>query len=268
MIADVGTKSALNAGSVPLAAIMVRKSARVGHRLTDEARIRAASLWAGPAGALSGVAAAHLHGMLARCPPAVRVTVPARVRRRPTPGVTLRRRDLDPSDVEVVDDIRVTAGPLTALETALALPVGSAFLDRALQRHIRFAAVRRAYHRTMGARGWSRVGLLIAAAADRAESEAERRFLALLRDSGITGWVLGLETPAGEVDVAFPLARVAVEVDGWAWHVDVDRFRADRRKQNALVLDGWTLLRFTWHDLVNRPDAVVAQLRAALRHAA
>ncbi|MCE0766275.1 endonuclease domain-containing protein [Pseudonocardia kujensis] len=120
----------------------------------------------------------------------------------------------------------------------------------------------------MGARGWSRAGRLNAAAADRAESEAERRFRALLRGAGITGWVLGLETPAREVDVAFPLARVAVEVDGWAWHVDVDRFRADRRKQNALVLAGWNLLRFTWHDLVNRPDAAVAQLRAALRLAA
>ncbi|MFR9804631.1 DUF559 domain-containing protein [Pseudonocardia sp. RS010] len=239
-----------------------------GHRRGDEARIRAASLWAGPTGALSGATAAHLHGMLARCPPMVQVTVPARLRRRPTPGITLRRRDLAPADVEVVEGIRATAAPLTALETALALPDGSAFLDRALQRHVRFAAVLRAYHRNMGARGWKRTGRLIAAAADRAESEAERRFLALLRTAGITGWVLGLQTPAGEVDVAFPLARVAVEVDGWAWHVDVERFRADRRKQNALVIDGWTLLRFTWHDLVNRPEAVVAQLRTALRRAA
>lgn len=239
-----------------------------GHRRGDEARIRAASLWAAPAGTLSGAAAAHLHGMLARCPPTVQVTVPARLRRRPTPGVTLRRRDLDPADVDVVDGIRVTAAPLTALETALALPDGSAFLDRALQRHVRFAAVYRTYHRNMGARGWLQAGRLIAAAADGAESQAERRFLTLLRRGGITGWVLGLATPAGEVDVAFPLARVAVEVDGWAWHVDVDRFRADRRKQNALMLDGWVLLRFTWHDLVHRPDAVVAQLRAALRRAA
>lgn len=149
-------------------------------------------------------------------PATAEVTVPARLRRRPTPGISLRRRDLDAADVEIVEGLRVTAAPLTALETALALPDGSAFLDRALQRHVRFAAVHRAYHRNMGARGWSRAGRLIAAAADRAESEAERRFLALLRGGGFPGWVLGLATPAGEVDVAFPLARVAVEVDGWA----------------------------------------------------
>ena len=29
-----------------------------------------------------------------------------------------------------------------------------------------------------------------------------------------------------------------MEVDGWAWHVDAERFRADRRKQNALVRAG------------------------------
>ncbi|MGE3286718.1 MAG: hypothetical protein AB7J32_11545 [Pseudonocardia sp.] len=43
--------------------------------------------------------------------------------------------------------------------------------------------------------------------------------------------------------------RIAVDVDGLAWQVDVDRFRADRRKLNALVAAGRLVLRFTWHDL-------------------
>jgi hypothetical protein len=30
---------------------------------------------------------------------------------------------------------------------------------------------------------------------------------------------------------------------------------------DALVLAGWTSLRFTWHDLTNRPGAVVAEIR-------
>jgi len=57
---------------------------------------------------------------------------------------------------------------------------------------------------------------------------------------------------------------LAVEIDGWAWHMGVDRFRADRHKGNALVRARWDLLRFTWHDLTNRPDYVVAEIRAAL----
>ena len=63
-------------------------------------------------------------------------------------------------------------------------------------------------------------------------------------------------------------ARLAVEVDGWAWQMDVERFRADRHKGNALVRARWTLLRFTWHDLTHRPDYVVAEIRAALLAAA
>jgi hypothetical protein len=34
-------------------------------------------------------------------------------------------------------------------------------------------------------------------------------------------------------------------VDGWAWHVDPERFRNDRRKGNYITCCGWDLLRFT-----------------------
>ena len=43
-----------------------------------------------------------------------------------------------------------------------------------------------------------------------------------------------------------------------------DRFVDDRRRQNAVVNLHWTVLRFTWHDLVDRPDAVVNEIRTAL----
>ena len=46
--------------------------------------------------------------------------------------------------------------------------------------------------------------------------------------------------------------------------VEVDRFRNDRRKGNAIVRTGWRLLRFTWHDLQTRPDEVVAEILDAL----
>ena len=54
-------------------------------------------------------------------------------------------------------------------------------------------------------------------------------------------------------------------MDGWAWHVDAERFTTDRRKQNALVRAGWDPLRFTWHDLDGRPGEVVAEICATRR---
>ena len=67
------------------------------------------------------------------------------------------------------------------------------------------------------------------------DSAAERLLVRLLRDAGIGGWVLGHPFGPWRIDLAFPQQKVAVEVDSWAWHVDAERFRTDRRKQNALV---------------------------------
>ena len=70
---------------------------------------------------------------------------------------------------------------------AAALPDGSSFLDRALQRHVRFPTLYRAYCRHLGAQGFGRVTELLTAAADRADSAAERLLTGLLRRHGITG---------------------------------------------------------------------------------
>ena len=45
-----------------------------------------------------------------------------------------------------------------------------------------------------------------------------------------------------------------------AYHTDVDRFQRDRSKQNALIALGWTVLRFTWSDLIERPGYVIGLL--------
>jgi very-short-patch-repair endonuclease len=240
-----------------------------GHRRTPEVRVRAAWLWAGgePA-AVTGLAAAHWHGMLEALPARIELTVPSATHRAPPPGVAVRRRDLHDADLTHHRDLWVADRPLAALETAITLPDGSAFLDRALQRFVPFPALYDCYCRNLGRRGWTEAGRLITAAADRADSAAERILKQLLRDAGITGWVVGHRFGPHLLDLAFPARRVAIEVDGWAWHVDVDRFRADRRKGNALTHAGWTLLRFTWHDLVTRPHEVVAEILHALAAAA
>jgi hypothetical protein len=117
-----------------------------GHRPTPEARIRAAWLWAGADAVVTGPSAAYWHHMLEQPPASIDVTVPARAKPRPQPGIRLARRDLYGSDVTECADARVTrvaAPPFAALETAVALPDGSTFLDRVLQRHIRFPALYR-----------------------------------------------------------------------------------------------------------------------------
>jgi len=239
-----------------------------GHRLTDEARVRAAWLWSGEFGVVSGPAAAHWHGLLDRAPREIELTVPGRCKPRGRAGIQVRRRDLAPADVVENSGVRLTALPLTVLETAVVLPAGSVFLDRALQQHVRFPVLYRAYCRNLGRHGSSAATRLLVAAADRADSAAERLLVRILQNAGITGWVLGHPFGPWRIDLAFPREKVAVEVDGWAWHVDAARFRNDRRKQNALVRAGWDPLRFTWHDLDGQPGGVVAEVQATLDAAA
>ncbi len=101
-----------------------------------------------------------------------------------------------------------------------------------------------------------------------ASAESERILHALLRTAGLAGWrpnlAVSISGARYEIDVAFESVMVAVEVDGWAHHSTPERFRADRRKQNALILAGWTVLRFTWADLVERPEYVVSTVVAAV----
>jgi very-short-patch-repair endonuclease len=66
------------------------------------------------------------------------------------------------------------------------------------------------------------------------------------------------------LDLAFPDVLLAIEIDGWAWHGDPERFQRDRRRQNVLVTAGWTVLRFTWADLIERPEHVLATIVHAL----
>lgn len=67
----------------------------------------------------------------------------------------------------------------------------------------------------------------------------------------------------GQVDLAWPDRRVFVEFDGNV-HRERRVFVDDLRRQNLLVLAGWTVLRFTSADVVGRPWHVVATIRAAL----
>lgn len=233
--------------------------------LTDEARVHAATLWMGEPVTLSGIAAAWWHGLWPDPPTVVELTVPVRRCPQARPGTRVRRRDLGDADRVGVRGLWVTSVPLTVLEAAVALrDRGSELLDRALQGRVGLEALHRAHCRNLGRRGAAAAGRLLAAAADRAASGAERKLISLLRSTGIAGWQPHYLVGGYELDLAFPDHRVAVEVDGWAWHHDVGSFRKDRQRQNSVVLAGWTVLRFTWDDLTRRPDQVIAEIRAAL----
>jgi very-short-patch-repair endonuclease len=188
-----------------------------------------------------------------------------------------RSTDLDSSGTVVKAGVPITDPARTILDLGAVVPARKveAALECALGRRLVTVAGLRVVLEAVGRRGRRGTGVLRALlelrsdAAGVTESVLEERMLRLLRDHSLPLPVTQHEVRAGgrllgRVDFAYPLRRVAIEVDGYESHSSLDAFRRDRARQNELVAAGWTVLRFTWHDVVHRPEHVASVLRRVL----
>lgn len=66
-----------------------------------------------------------------------------------------------------------------------------------------------------------------------------------------------------QVDLAYPVHRVAIELDSVRYHLNHESFVADPRRRNALTVAGWTVLSFTWRDYKSRPSTLCDQVATA-----
>lgn len=231
---------------------------------TTAARIRAAVWGHGSHAVAGGLAAAWWLGLTSVEPEIVDVTVPRNSHGRSTTGTRVRRRDLIDEDIWEHRDLRTTGLALTVLEAAAHPRGGAAIIDSALQRRLRLEDLQRAHRRNGRRHGSAAASRLLASAAGGARSEAERLVVQLLRTSGLSGWRVNFPVGRYLVDIAFPEQRIAIEIDGWAFHSDHDSFQRDRRRQNTLALHGWQVLRFTWLDITGSPQRVLAEISAAV----
>ena len=138
-------------------------------------------------------------------------------------------------------------------------------LTRRLVSHAELATV---LARTTHLTGNAQRRRLLEATKAGAMSPAERRLHAILTRAGLTGWLADQPVRDGQgligaADVLFHGERLVIEVDGLAYHGHA-RFQTDRTRQNRLVAAGFTVLRFTWADLVDRPSSVGDQVRRTL----
>ncbi len=230
---------------------------------TTAARIRAAVWGLGATATASGLTAAWWLGLMTTAPDQFEVTVPRNSHGRGKPGVRVRRRDLDEQDVFEDRGVRITGLALTVLEASARRGGGPKIMDSALQRRIGLADLQRAHLRNRGRHGAKIARRLLESAAGGARSEAERLVIQLLRGARMDGWRANVPVGPYVVDIAFPRERVAIEIDGWAFHSDQTAFQNDRTRQNWLALHGWQVLRFTWLDITQHPEQVLAQIQAA-----
>lgn len=98
----------------------------------------------------------------------------------------------------------------------------------------------------------------------RAKSKLERRFIELCERYGIPLPGVNVKVAGFRVDALWHEQRLAVELDSRSAHEADSRVEADRRRDVALRAVGYTVHRYTWHQVTRQPELVVADLRAAL----
>jgi very-short-patch-repair endonuclease len=231
---------------------------------TDAARVRSAVWGYGSQACASGLAAAWWLGLTKFAPDIVEVTVPRNSHGRCHEGSRVRRRQLPEPDVVERRGLRVTSLSLTAVESAVRHGGGPKLMDEALRGHTELRKLWAAHLRNKGRYGSPAARRLLQAADNGTKSAAERLFARLLAKASVKGWKANQKIIGYEVDFFFEEAGLVVEVDGFAFHTDPDAFERDRRKQNALVLAGYQVLRFTWLDLTEYPERVVALVKRAI----
>lgn len=220
-------------------------------------------------GVLAFHTAAELWGMADRPDDVVHVLVPHSRRVSSIDGIRLHRRRRGAEAFVRLGGLPVTARHDTVLDQLGVLHPRDAvtLADRAVQRSwLRAEAVAQRLKDFPGRPGNGQLRRIAARVGDGAASMTERRLHRIMRSVGVRGWVPNYQlweqgSLVAVIDVAIPHLKVAIEVDGMAYHVDVDRFQRDRTRQNQLVDLGWTVLRFTWADVVDRPGYVARAVR-------
>ncbi len=66
------------------------------------------------------------------------------------------------------------------------------------------------------------------------------------------------------IDLAFPIARIAIEADGKAYHSSPEQKAHDRKKNAYLKRKGWTVLRFSGSRIHRDLPGVVKKIKEHL----
>ena len=183
---------------------------------------------------------------------------------RPIPGIA------------VVRGIPVTPPWVTLIHLAASedVPTLARALDDALHRKLVSLPQMRWAVDTFAGRGHAGSGLIRDLLAQRgpgyepAESELEAVFYALIeasdlppgtRQARVAGRTGGLR-----LDLLWEEAGLIVEVDGWETHGTREAFQADRARDRAMLVQGRGTMRYTWDDVMCRPQQVVEEIREGL----
>jgi Transcriptional regulator, AbiEi antitoxin len=239
---------------------------RVGHRApSTEACYLAAVLAAGEGAVLSGLAAAHLLGLVKRAAPAPEVI--SRTERRIEGVKTHRSRVLDPCDATVVVGIPVTTVPRTLVDIAAGLSLDAlarACHEAGVGYGTTPAAVEAVLERRPTSEGARKLRRVIHGDVHVTLSKLESRFLEFLQSEGLPLPITNRPAGGRRVDCRWPEHGLTVELDSYRFHNSRHSWEQDRRREREARARGDDFRRYTYGDVTEDPTLMRAELRSRL----
>lgn len=251
-----------------------------GAPVTHESELRALLRDIGGDVLVTGPTAAALHGFdgyRLRRPFHLVVPVGRDVNR--VGAVVHRKKPIEQVDRANVDGIAATSGVRTVIEIARTADADE--IDRALESLFLLGLTNEdlLMRRIAALRSQGRYGIpAVLEAIDRrtltagAESWLEREYVRLVVGAGLlVPLVQQVVSRRGDrlvrVDCRFPGTNIVVELLGYRYHRSRTQMRHDAARLNALVADGFRPYQFTFDQVTDAPDEVVATTRLALARA-
>jgi very-short-patch-repair endonuclease len=236
---------------------------RVGYRSPSvEARYLAAVKAAGKGAVLSGLAAAHLFGLVKGKAPPPEVSAPTAPRIK---GVKTRRRRLERRHMTVWGGIPVTTVPRAVIDLSSLLSLDE--LSRAFhEANVRYRTTPAQVEAAMKGRisGAANLRRVLRGDTHITLSELERVFRRLLLGGGLD--LPETNRPAGGryVDCRWPQHKLTVELDSYRYHNTRHAWEQDRAREREAYARGDQFRRYTYGDVTERGERVLAELRPLL----
>ena len=238
---------------------------RVGHRAPSvEARYLAAVRACGDRAVLSGRAAGYLLGVLKGSAPPPEVTTPTK--RRPK-GVKVRESPLERADVGTWRGIPVTTVPRTLVDLAAVLEtddLARACHEADVRHRTTPAMVEAALARRSNSRGATKLRAVLRGDVHVILSRLEGRFLEQIRAVRRALPVTNRPAGAHYVDCRWPEHHLTVELDSYRYHRSRYAWEQDRRREREAYARGDEFRRYTWGDVFEHPEPMLAEVRALL----
>jgi very-short-patch-repair endonuclease len=250
--------------------------ALAGTPCTDDQLLLAACLCAGPVVAVSHRAAASRWVVRSGSSTPAEISVDRERGLRIRDVKVHRSRDLHPDHIVFRDGLPLTTPARTLVDLGQVAPWYAVrdLLEALIPRGLITPVVARAaleLHSRRGRRGCGSLRRVLdqRALLDRpTDSVLEATFAELCTAADLPRPVYQHAVEAAGdryIDFAYPDLMIAIEVDGFEHHATRAGFIDDRIRGNELALLGWTVLHFTWDQVIHQPSYVANVVRRALR---